>query len=824
MKRILNPEIQEFEKKGIQAVRKAGAECMVLLKNEAQILPLNFTGKIALFGNGARQTIKGGTGSGDVNVRHFVTVEEGLENAGVEITTKKWLEQYNTLINDVKKKFSEKICKEVQEAGVDLFLYSMGKIASEPDYEFSLEAEGDTAIYVLARNSGEGMDREIKSGDIELTKTEIRDILALNAKYEKFILVLNVGGVIDLSEVKEVKTILLMSQLGSATGDALADVLFGKSYPSGKLTTTWASIKDYPSTEGFGDLNDTYYNEGVYVGYRYFDTVNLKPSYPFGFGLGYSQFEIENTKVEVSESEIKVEVTVKNIGSFAGKETIQLYVSAPKGKLDKPYQELKGYAKTKELKPNESTVVTILVSLENLSSFYTESLAYVLEAGTYWLRVGFSSRDTKVIAGVVLDKSVEIEKVKAVCTDETLIDVVPKFIGLENDDNGKSEAPIFYLNSNKFTTKIYKYSETQKELNTDKKVFWKSVADKTATLDQFVAQLSNEQLANVCVGAFSTTSGTEIVGNASAKVAGGAGETTHFLKSLGVPSIVMADGPAGLRLAKEYYLIENGEVREKSSDQNLEKFKNNSVYYQYCTAIPIGTALAQSWNDKLVLEIGDIVGSEMELFGVQLWLAPAINIHRSPLCGRNFEYYSEDPFLSGHIGSAIIKGVQKHSGCGTTIKHYACSNQETNRYASNSVVSQRALREIYLKPFEICIKEAQPKTVMSSYNLINKEHSCNTKDIQTHILRDEWGFEGFVMTDWFVTSDMMSNENSKYKCASAAGNVKAGNDLTMPGSKEDLEDLLSAIDNSGHKYPLSRAELQFAAKNILKKVLELLNF
>ena len=640
------------------------------------------------------------------------------------------------------------------------------------------------------------MDREIKSGDIELTKTEIRDILALNAKYEKFILVLNVGGVIDLSEVKEVKTILLMSQLGSATGDALADVLFGKSYPSGKLTTTWASIKNYPSTEGFGDLNDTYYNEGVYVGYRYFDTVNLEPSYPFGFGLGYSQFEI--AKVEVSELEIKVEVTVKNIGSFAGKETVQLYVSAPKGKLDKPYQELKGYAKTKELKPNESAVVKILVLPENLSSFDTENLAYVLEEGTYWLRVGFSSRDTKVIAGVVLDKSVEIEKVKAVCTDETLIDVVPEFIGLENDDNGKSGTPIFYLDSNKFTTKIYKYSEIQKELNTDKKVYWKSVVDKTATL-----------------------SGTEIVGNASAKVAGGAGETTHFLKSLGVPSIVIADGPAGLRLAKEYYLMENGEVREKNSDQNLEKFENNSVYYQYCTAIPIGTALAQSWNDKLVSEIGDIVGYEMELFGVQLWLAPAINIHRSPLCGRNFEYYSEDPFLSGHIGSAIIKGVQKHSGCGTTIKHYACNNQETNRHTSNSVVSQRALREIYLKPFEICVKEAQPKAIMSSYNLINKEHSCNSKDIQTHILHDEWGFEGFVMTDWFVTSDMMSNENSKYKCASAAGNVKAGNDLTMPGTKEDLEDILSAIDNLGHKYPLSRAELQFAAKNVLKKVLEL---
>ena len=830
MERILSPEIQEFEKRGIDMVRKAGAECMVLLKNEAQILPLDFTEKIALFGSGARRTVKGGTGSGDVNVRHFITVEEGLENAGVEITTKKWLEQYDTVIENTQSKFSELIQKEAQEAGIDLFIYSMGKAAEEPNYEFSLEAEGDTAIYVLARNSGEGMDREIKAGDIKLTKTEIRDILTLNTKYEKFVLVLNVGGVIDLSELKEVKTILLMSQLGIATGDSLADVLFGKSYPSGKLTTTWASIKDYPSTEGFGNLDDTYYNEGIYVGYRYFDTVNLKPDYPFGFGLGYSQFVIENTDVKVSETEIKVVITVKNIGSFAGKETVQLYVSAPEGTLDKPYQELKGYAKTMELQPNESTNVTIFVSPQNLSSFDTKKLAYVLEEGTYWLRVGFSSRDTQIIASIVLDKSVEIEKVKAVRTDETLVDFVPKFAGLENNNNDKSKAPIFYLNSDMFKTKIHKYSSNPSEIITNKTVHWKSVVDGTATLNEFTAQLSNKQLANICVGAFSSTSGTDVIGNAATKVAGGAGETTSYLSNLGVPSIVMADGPAGLRLEKEYNLLENGQTKTKEvkqtdfSSENLENnFNQNPTYYQYCTAIPIGTALAQSWNDDLVKAIGDIVGYEMKLFNVQLWLAPAVNIHRSPLCGRNFEYYSEDPLLSGRIGAAITKGVQKYSGCGTTVKHYACNNQETNRYTSNSVVSQRALREIYLKPFEICIKEAQPKAVMSSYNLINGEHSCNSKDIQTYILRDEWNFEGFVMTDWFVTGGIgMASENSKYPCASAAGNIKAGNDLTMPGSTKDVENILKAINNLEHIYPLSRSELQVAAERILKKVLELL--
>lgn len=253
---------------------------------------------------------------------------------------------------------------------------------------------------------------------------------------------------------------------------------------------------------------------------------------------------------------------------------------------------------------------------------------------------------------------------KAVCTDETLIDFVPKLIGLENNDKGKSEAPIFYLNTNMFTVKTHQYSSNPSEMNTNKTIYWKSVVDGTATLSEFTAQLSNKQLANICVGAFSAASGTDIVGNASTKLAGGAGETTHYLSNLEVPSIVMADGPAGLRLEKEYNLLENGQVKAKEIKQteffseNMENnFNQNPTYYQYCTAIPIGTALAQSWNDELVADIGDIVGYEMKLFNVQLWLAPAVNIHRSPLCGRNFEYYSEDPFLSGHLGAAIIKGV-----------------------------------------------------------------------------------------------------------------------------------------------------------------------
>ena len=300
----------------------------------------------------------------------------------------------------------------------------------------------------------------------------------------------------------------------------------------------------------------------------------------------------------------------------------------------------------------------------------------------------------------------------------------------------------------------------------------------------------------------------------------------------------MADGPAGLRL-RPTYAYANGEVHatapnfgeafmmvmteEERAAMNAEKAEGTDgaeTCYQYCTAIPIGTELAQSWNEELVRTCGDLVGEEMEQFGVHIWLAPAMNIFRSPLCGRNFEYYSEDPLLSGSIAAAMTLGVQAHKGCATTIKHFACNNQETNRYFSNSRVSERALREIYLKGFEICVKRAQPHFIMTSYNLINGEHACNSKDIQTYTLRDEWGFEGVVMTDWLVTGGMGAS-GEKWPCASAAGNVKAGNDITMPGIPSEKADMQKALADSTHPYTLSRAELQLSAKRVLGMILKL---
>lgn len=793
--RISSPDIQEFETAHIERVRELASECMVLLKNDG-ILPLSGSGKLALYGSGARRTIKGGTGSGDVNVRHFVNVEEGLENAGFEITTKQWLDAYDQAVDEEKTRFFTELRRQADAAGVNPLMFAMGRTAPEPEYEFPLDGEGDTAVYVLARISGEGSDRFTGAGDICLTETEIRDILALQKKYERFVLVLNTGGLVDLEPVKSVPVILLMGQLGTPSGDVLADVLTGKAYPSGKLTMTWAPLSSYSSTEGFGDPNDTEYKEGIYVGYRHFDTAKQEVTYPFGYGIGYTEFQISNLNLQQEDGMITVSADVQNVGNAAGKEVVQIYASAPDGKLDKPFQELAAYVKTKELQPSEVQQAEVTFPLASLASYDEEDACWLLEAGTYTIRVGSHSRNTKEAGTITLDEAIVTERAWSAAEE-------PAAAAVQTLPSGS--------------------------------VTWENVKNGEKTIEEFTASLTDDQLAYLCIGAYKDSEDLmEVIGNASTAVAGAAGETTGYLKELGLPGVIMADGPAGLRLSPSYS-VKDGVAKGGSSlggdmmkvytpeelaamapAQNAEE--NGPTYYQYCVAIPIGTGIAQSWNDSLAEALGDLVGTEMELFGIHAWLAPALNIHRSPLCGRNFEYYSEDPVVSGRMAAAITKGVQKHPGRATTIKHFACNNQETNRYFSNSIVSMRAMREIYLKGFEICVKEAQPHFIMTSYNLINGEHACNRKDLLTNILRNEWGFEGVVMTDWLVTGGM-GRSGGKWPCASAAGNVKAGNDITMPGIPSDKRDILDALNNPEHPYAITRNDLLACAKRVLKEIL-----
>lgn len=800
-------QLHSYEKMHLKMLREHLSECTVLLKSNGDF-PLQSAGQIALYGNGARHTIKGGTGSGEVNSRYFVTVEEGLRNAGFTVTTTAWLDAYDKVLETAHKNFVNEIKQRAKKNHTEAIMEGLGAVMPEPEYNLTMTGAGDTAVYVLSRISGEGSDRDFVGGDILLSETEKRDILALHRTYAKFMLVLNVGGPVDLQPVMEVENILVLSQLGVETGDVLADLLLGRSYPSGKLTTTWATSEDYPAMGEFGDINDTRYREGIYVGYRYFDTVDATPLFPFGFGIGYTQFQIFDTDFSVDGQTVIAQAKVKNIGQQPGREVVQLYASVPDGKLDQPYQSLAAFAKTRELLPGEEEALTLSFPVSDLASYDAETAAYLLEAGDITLRLGTNSRDTQILGTLHLDQTILVKKVRNLLGKPDFTDWKPPVKKEKAPANGSK---LINLPSAAITQTNVNYQSTQE-------------------IDPMLQDLSDEELAYMAVGAFDPKGGAlSLIGNAGITVAGAAGETTRQLKGCGIPSLVLADGPAGLRIAKDY-------VRDKAGVHTLgaalpesmlefmtpplrvlmqlttKKPKaGDTVLHQYCTAIPIGTAIAQSWDLEFAQLCGDIVGTEMERFGIHLWLAPALNIHRSIRCGRNFEYYSEDPLLSGLFAGAVTRGVQAHPGRGTTIKHYAANNQETNRYNSNSQVSERAMREIYLRGFAICVRESQPYALMTSYNLLNGTHTSERRDLTEEILRAEFAYRGIVMTDWVVNGGT-TNKASIHPAPEPWRVAAAGGDLFMPGGKKEYENILDAL----HTGKLDRQQLLINATRVYR--------
>ena len=680
----------------------------------------------------------------------------------------------------------------------------------EPEYDLPLNVKGETAIYVLARISGEGNDREAREGDIFLTESERRTILELKRQYRRFMLVLNVGGPVDLSPVMEVENILILSQLGVQIGSALANLVLGKTYPSGKLTTTWTKWKDYPDFASFGEQDDTRYQEGIYVGYRYFDSVDKEVLFPFGYGVSYTNFEVRFKGLKLDKMTAEIGAEVVNIGDFCGKEVVQLYVSVPEGKLDQPYQTLASWKKTEELKPGEKQTVELSFLLTDLASYDEEQAAWILEQGEYTLRMGNSSRDTEVCGVISVPETLVIKSVKNCFGKPDFTDWKPE--RKRKDRVGKK---IQSLEADIFSVDIVKVVYEHKD-------------EPMPEMEGF----SDEELISLNVGAFVAGGGvTGIIGNASMSVAGAAGETAKVGE---IPVIVMADGPAGLRLSQKCFRDENGihslgstmpETMQNLLTEDERAYMNSmipqpgedsEIFEQYATAIPIGTAIAQSWNPLLAERCGDIVGSEMERFGIHLWLAPALNIHRSIRCGRNYEYFSEDPLISGVFAAALTKGVQSHPGCGVTIKHFAANNQETNRYNNNSIVSERALREIYLKGFEICVRLAQPKALMTSYNLLNGKHTSEHRELLEDVLRCEFEFDGIVITDWVTSSDILSAD-AKYPAPEAYKVALAGNDLFMPGSQQEIDNLTAALKN-GH---ITREELIKNATRICRMAVEL---
>ncbi len=848
-----SPEISEREQINMQRSRKVATQGMVLLENNG-VLPLKNVRTIAAYGNGVRRTVKGGTGSGDVNSRMVVNIEEGLKDAGYEIVTDAWLDVFDEMCNTAFAEYGVAFQKKIEDEGPQAIMDFLEHPYKDPDLpEIEEIKKADACLFVISRNSGEGADRHPVAGDYELTDGEKAAITKLAEVYDNIVVVLNVGGVVDtkfLRACPNVGAILNMSQAGNISGYALADVLSGKVTPSGHLTTTWAEdYMDYASAATFshmnGDTDDEYYDDDIYVGYRYFDTFDVEPAYPFGYGKSYTTFDVKTDGVWLCGDKVTVKATVTNTGSeYSGKEVVQVYYSAPQGNLEKPYQELIAFAKTGELAPGASEQLELTFLAHDMASYCEKCASWVLEPGKYFLRVGTHSRNTHVAAAIELKERKVVSQLqnKAVLDGElNQIHPTGATYGYAEEETEKAQAPILILDPNAIETEVITYSGAPEEMTTDKEwtITLEDVKAGKADLKELVAQLTIEEMADLCIGTErgGMIGGGPQIGASSTAVPGAAGDTTSkLIESRKVPNIALADGPAGLRLSTWFVTDKDDNIIPglgKSAFGGFmpgrevpERPADAKDYYQYCTAIPIATLLAQTWDMAAVEEAGDIVGGEMEEFHAPIWLAPGMNIHRNPLCGRNFEYYSEDPLVAGKCAAADTKGVQKHKGCGTCIKHFCLNNQEDNRQGNNAHVSERAIREIYLKGFEIAVKESQPLSLMTSYNLVNGEHAANKYDTVTAMLRDEWGFKGLVMTDWGTTGGIgffgEEPPKRKYQDADAAGCIKAGNDLTMPGGEHDLLSIINSVDarEGEARYPITKAELQLCAWRVLDLILK----
>lgn len=806
-----SPEESQMEKDHRALAREVATESIVLLKNNG-ILPL-IDKKVALYGAGAQMTIRGGVGSGDMRERYSVNIEEGLIAADVTITSNDWLNrfqsEYNEQITKRENTIEEKIKDYTLENALDMFQvidsiplkYPIGSKIRENE----LPKDTKIAIYVVSRQAGEGHDRRVEPGDFLLDEVELYNIRTLSTHFENVIIIVNCGSMIDISpldSVDNIDAILFIGQGGTEGGNAVADILTGKKTPSGKLVDTWAKqYDDFPAYDTFsylnGDLDDEDYTEGIYVGYRYFETFNIKPKYEFGFGLSYTQFENELVTLNINGSEVDLKVRVKNIGDvFAGKEIIQLYVSKPGIQFESEKIALCAFAKTHELQPNEETELKLKVDLRDMAIFDESNGMWTIEKGDYTLLLGNSSKTWTPISILEFEENINIEKVDHVSPLINKFEEISSK-GMETHVTSK-DAPRHIIDIEAFDFIEHKY-----ELISTKP---------TKKVEEILAKLDQEDLVSLCVGGgqfekyFNITPGV-------------AGSSTISLLDKGIPNINMSDGPAGLNVLTETVILPDGTQLflnnipasynwgfiKKSASYSIGKPEDGRPVYQYMTAWPAVVNQAQTWNTDLLKKVGSSIGKEMLSIGVSLWLAPGINIHRNPLCGRNFEYYSEDPYLTGIMAAAVISGVQSHDGIGVTLKHFCCNNQEDNRNHVSSNVSERALREIYLKAFKYVVMNEQPKTIMSSYNKVNGVYTANSYDLLTKVLRNEFGFEGVVMTDWNAAGE----GKAKYELCQSSGN-----DLIMPGFEVAKEALLKGLADG----TVSEESIERSATNVLNLI------
>ncbi len=755
-------------KKHIELSRKAAGEGMVLLKNENSVLPFQRGTKVALFGKGSVDYVRGGGGSGMVYTAYERNLWEGMkikEREGKIILFPELEEFYE---RELKKQYEEgAVCGMTKEPEIPEELLKKARVFT------------DTAVISICRFSGESWDR---NGDFYLTFAEEAMVETVKKNFAKVVVVLNVGGVMDTTwfqSCQEIQAALMAWQAGIEGGLAIADILCADVIPSGKLADTFAfTLEDYPSTANFHEsIHYVDYTEDVYVGYRYFETMagaKEKVTYPFGFGLSYTEFNIDVIRAEYGEDGAEFLVQVYNLGSYPGKEVVQIYYSAPQGKLGKPSRALIGFQKTRLLKPGESQCLKFAIPYDEMASYddlgKVCKSAYVLEPGEYRFYIGNSVAEAKEATGEPF--ILESLKIVKQCTAKAAPHKLSKrlladgsYESLPMDDGPEEEPGLLRQDRKKMEGIAPEVRRIDRKplswAGGSEPILLKDVAEGKHSLKEFMEQLSEEELVFLLGGQPNTgVANTFGMGN---------------LPEYGVPNVMTADGPAGLRIEPECGVS--------------------------TTAWPCATLMACTWNPELTEEVGRGGAEEVKENNLGIWLAPAMNIHRNPLCGRNFEYYSEDPFLAGKIGAAMVRGIQSVH-IGASVKHFACNNKETNRKNSDSRVSERALREIYLKAFEIVVKEAKPYTVMSSYNLLNGVHTSENKDLFTGILRKEWGYEGIVTTDWWT-------------CAEHYREIKAGNDIKMANGYP--ERVLEALE----KGYITKEEIVICARRVLEMILKI---
>ena len=756
-----------------ELLRSVAAQGAVLLEN--RVLPLANGTRISVFGRVQCDYFYTGYGSGgDVNYPYSVSLLEGLR--GCE----------DLQVNEsLAKVYADWIKAKPADHGVwGMWPRFHPEMPVTEELVKQARADSDQAVIVLGRASGEDRENVLEPGGYYLTEEEKALLSAVTSQFPDAVLVLNIGSVMDLSFLEEYSfgAVLIPWQGGMESGNAVADLLCGKATPSGRLTDTIArQYEDYPSAGHFGAKERNEYFEDIYVGYRWFETFGKeKVRYPFGYGLSYTTFAVQAEHT----APLSFRVTVTNTGSYSGRHTVMLFAEKPCGALGNPARELVAFSKTKELAPGESQELTLTATRYQLSSYDDSGLTghkscYVLQSGTYRFYCGENVRDAQFVGDFLVEEAAVLKQLSEVCAPAQPLAI------LENRDGMPAQrfSPARTMDRK---ARILKELPQSVGFTGDKGYKLKDVKEGRVTLDAFIAQLDKDELEAISRGAY--VMGHPLGARGNAGIFGG---VTESLRAKGIPPITTTDGPSGLRL------------------------------YESCSLLPIGTLLASTFDIALVETLYTAIGKEMKDRGSDVLLAPGMNIHRNPLCGRNFEYFSEDPYLTGRMAAAVVKGVQSQ-GVAACPKHFACNNQETNRTKTDSVVTERALREIYLRGFEICVNLAKPRTLMTSYNKINGVWSHYNYELAKTVLRDEWGYQGLVITDWWM---QYASSPEFPKLRGNAYRVRARVDVLMPGGRHFADrsckpdgTLLATFGKPGG---ITLGEMQEAARHVLECVMQL---